>query len=63
MTCYDGFHLDFATKKCIKILEEDLIENCQNYSSPTTCSNCQTGFFLGAGKCEKIANPIENCIK
>ena len=61
LVCHDNFHLDQITRKCIKILETNKIENCLSYSGSQLCKTCQIGFLLSAGKCQKIENPIENC--
>lgn len=42
------------------------IDNCLNYNlnnNSITCVKCNKDYYISAGKCIAVTNPIENCIE
>ena len=60
LTCLPNFFLiqgDF--NNCLQV--SPLLNNCQYYSSNTTCVSCKPGYFIQAGECKPVTTIVSNC--
>ena len=63
LACNEGFYLDKITYKCVVVVPESKIDNCQHYSAPKICSVCKPGHVINAGKCQVLeTGQIDNCL-
>ena len=58
LVCNDGYYLD-STQKCVEVTTE--IENCQSYSSSTSCIQCVSGYVISSNTCVEVVNKIDGC--
>ena len=59
--CASMYYIDAANSKCVIVEDAAKIENCEDYSTGTTCSACKSGFYLNGTECTAVDPLITNC--
>lgn len=64
LVCKENYYVDATDGSCVEVSFDQKVENCVEYDSNTSCTRCQTGFFLDTNKnCAEFKNGVENCLQ
>jgi hypothetical protein len=58
--CEAGYYLKEDTRSCFPFPSG--ISNCIDYQNESTCSKCQTGFYLSENQCKEVSETILHCV-
>lgn len=61
LRCNPDYYLNRTLNKCMELITEIRVENCEIHEGPKTCQLCQKNFYLKNGACISISSPISNC--
>ena len=60
LECEEGRYYNAAAKECR--LYPSGKNNCEIYSFPDTCDQCDAGYFLEGGNCTKVTTVLDGCL-
>ena len=53
LQCSSGYYYNSIDEKCLKLVEDELINDCDLYSGPLTCNSCKSDFMIKNASCIK----------